>query len=79
MPADRAGYLLTEQIMVDEQNVLNFVRSGTYRQMTTDELVRHFSVSGDETGEFVALLEDLERAGELVKVKKKHWVNPARA
>ncbi|MFO8009123.1 MAG: ribonuclease R [Candidatus Brocadiia bacterium] len=65
--------------MVSQHNVLNLVRSRSYRQMTTDELARHFSVKPDEMDEFVSLLRDLERQGELVKVKKKHWVNPDRA
>ncbi len=65
--------------MITEQNVLNFIRSDSYRQMTTDELARHFSVGRDERDELVELLGELERRGELVKVKKKHWVNPAAA
>ncbi len=65
--------------MVNQENVLNLVRSRSYRQMTTDELGRHFSVKPDEMDEFVSLLRGLERRGELVKVKKKHWVNPDRA
>ena len=65
--------------MVTEQNVLNFIRSDSYRQMTTDELARHFSVADDETDDLVELLRGLERRGELVKVKKKHWVNPTAA
>jgi ribonuclease R len=65
--------------MVTEGDVLKVVKAPDYRQMRTDELARRLSVPAAETDEFVALLEDLERAGELVRVKKKHWVNPEHA
>jgi len=65
--------------MVTEKDVMNLVRSKSYRQMRTEELARHFAVGQSELPEFLALLEDLERRGLLVRVKKNHWVNPERA
>ncbi|MHC4788960.1 MAG: ribonuclease R family protein, partial [Planctomycetota bacterium] len=62
--------------MVTEQAVLKLVTSKSYRQMKTEELAKRFSVSDSDLDEFVALLKDLEGRGRLVKVKKKHWVNP---
>jgi ribonuclease R len=65
--------------MVNEEKLLEFVRSESYRQMKTEELARHFSVGQSEMDDLVALLADLERRGQLVKVKKSHWVNPVAA
>ena len=65
--------------MADENDVLRLVKSRGYRDMTTEELARRLSVPAAETDAFVALLEGLERRGQLVKVKKQHWVNPERA
>jgi ribonuclease R len=65
--------------MVTEQEVLKLVTSRRYREMRSEELARALSVGEAETGEFVALLEELERRGQLVRVKKAHWVNPDRA
>ncbi len=65
--------------MIKEQNVLNLVRSDSYRQMTTEELVVHFSIKPEEKEDFVALLHGLERQGELVNVKGNQWVNPRSA
>ncbi|MFO7957576.1 MAG: ribonuclease R [Candidatus Brocadiia bacterium] len=65
--------------MVNEQNVLNLIRSDSYRQMTTEELAVHFSVQPEEKDEFIELLRDLEQQGELVKVKGNQWVNPRSA
>jgi len=65
--------------MVGENDVLDLVRSKRYREMTTEELARRLSVGQADGDAFVALLEGLERRGELVRVKEKHWVSPARA
>jgi len=65
--------------MADEKDVLRVVQSRSYREMNTDELARNLSVPAGEMDAFVALLQDLERRGALVKVKKMHWVNPERA
>jgi len=65
--------------MVNEQNVLNLVRSESYRQMSTEELTVHFSVQPKEQAEFIEVLRALERQGELVKVKGNQWVNPRSA
>lgn len=65
--------------MVSEKEVLRLVRSKTYRQMRTEELAQRLSVKGPELADLLALLEDLERQGQLVRVKKQHWVNPDRA
>jgi len=65
--------------MVSEQDVLKVVKGRDYQQMRTEELARRLSVASARMEEFVALLEDLERRGELVRVKKQHWVNAERA
>ncbi len=65
--------------MVSEREVLGLVNSKTYRQMRTEELAQRLSVKDAEMSDFLALLEELERRGRLVRVKKQHWVNPDRA
>lgn len=65
--------------MVNHENVLNFVRSSGFRQMTTEEMERHFSVEEKEGEAFLQLLHDLERQGQLVNIKKERWVNPDHA
>jgi len=59
--------------------VLKLASSRRYRQMTTEELARHFSVGKDRLPELTALLESLQERGLLVRVKKRYWVNPDRA
>jgi ribonuclease R len=65
--------------VVSEDDVLAIVHGADYRQMRTEELARALRVPEGETAEFVALLEALERRGQIVRVKKKHWVNPETA
>ena len=65
--------------MVTRDDVLKFTQARTYQQMRTDELAKQLKVPPRQRQEFTALLEELEREGHLVKVKKKHWVNPEQA
>ncbi len=64
--------------MTTEKEVLKLVRSKSYRQMKTEELAQRLSVDESEMPLFLALLEDLERRGLLVCVKRRQWVNPDR-
>jgi len=65
--------------MVSKDDVLKVVQARDYRQMKTDELGGRLGVPPGELDEFTALLKGLEREGYLVRVKKKHWVNPEAA
>ena len=61
-----------------EEELLKLVQSKKYRPAGTDELADSLSVSGQQRAEFDALLEDVQRRGLLVRVKKQ-WVVPQAA
>jgi len=64
--------------MVVEEELLKLVRSKKYRPAGTDELAKRLSVPGSETEQFAELLDDVQRRGLLVRVKKR-WVDPRSA
>ncbi|MCX6356448.1 MAG: ribonuclease R [Candidatus Aureabacteria bacterium] len=49
--------------------ILKVISSPSYRPMRHEELYREFGVRGDATHAFKQLLNDMERGGELVRVK----------
>jgi ribonuclease R len=63
---------------VGEEELLKLVRSKKYRPATVDELAERLSVSGADREEFSALLEEMQRQGLIVRVKKQ-WVDPLKA
>jgi len=65
--------------MVEKDAVLKVVRARNYRQMNTEELARRLGVERPDLAGFTGMLSELEREGFLVRVKKKHWVNPEAA
>jgi ribonuclease R len=65
--------------MIEDGKLLTFIRSKQFSPMSAGELGKRLSLGKDDMGELPELLEDLERRGELVNVKKKQWVQPDRA
>ena len=61
-----------------EEELLKLVQSKKYQPAGTDELAESLSVGGQQRAEFDALLEDVQRRGLLVRVKKQ-WVVPQAA
>jgi len=64
---------------VGEEEVRGLVCSGSFSHMTAEELARRLHVGRDGMAEFVALLEEMERRGLIVRVKKRRWVDPVRS
>jgi len=50
-----------------------------YRPMDADEMAAHLKVPGEERSAFDEAIESLKLGGELVEIKKRRLVDPARA
>ena len=61
-----------------EEELLKHVRSKKYQPATVDELATRLSVAETDRAEFAALLEEMQRQGMIVRVKKQ-WVDPVSA
>ena len=64
--------------MITESDVLKFTRSRSYRPMTVQELGDKLRVSDEERDQLDGIIRRLRLAGELVEVKKRRLVDPAR-
>ena len=62
--------------MIETDSIIQFIHSKKYSPMTAAELAEHFQVSDAEYRLFCDLLQDLEFAGEIVKIKQKQYAHP---
>ena len=61
---------------IDKEAVLSLLRSPSYRPMRRSELYRHFGTSGDQSRALRQLLREMERSGEIVRVKGTRYAIP---
>jgi len=64
--------------MSARQEILEFMRSRTYRPMTFEELVQEFGLARKDREPFAQLLAELEKDGAIVKTRKDRYGIPER-
>jgi len=62
-----------------EGRILRLIHGKRYRPMDADEMAAHLKVPGEERSAFDEAIESLKLGGELVEIKKRRLVDPARA
>lgn len=62
-----------------EKRILRLIHGERYRPLNVDEMAEALEVAAAHRSDFGAVVESLELAGELVEIKKKRLVDPARA
>jgi ribonuclease R len=58
------------------ESILKFISSPRYRPMRRSELYRHFGIAKSQTREMRHLLKNMERAGDLIRVKGNRYALP---
>ncbi|HHY90494.1 MAG TPA: ribonuclease R, partial [Clostridiales bacterium] len=64
--------------MVEREKILEFMREKAYNPMLDIELANVFQIEPHEMGHFYALLDDMERKGQIFKTKKNRYAAPER-
>jgi len=56
---------------LNREEILNYMRVSTYKPLTAEDLVSTLDI--EDVGEFLKLLNDLEREGEIILTRKKRY------
>lgn len=60
------------------ENILEFMREKAYSPMLDIELANVFEIEPQDIGDFYAVLDDMEKKGEIIKTKKHRYAAPER-
>ena len=64
--------------MIGREKILEFMREKAYNPMLDIELANVFEIEPHEMGHFYALLDDMERKGQIIKTRKNRYAAPER-
>lgn len=64
--------------MITKKQIIDFLRDESDRPVMDIDLQHHFRIEGSDTGPFYALLDDMERQGDIIRTKKKKVAVPER-
>lgn len=64
--------------MPTKDQIISYIQSNEYKASTLEELSAHFSIEDQDKDVFIALLQELEEAGEIILSKKKKYATPER-
>ncbi|WZL71718.1 ribonuclease R [Clostridiaceae bacterium 35-E11] len=64
--------------MAIKEHILEFMREKAYSPMLDIELANVFEIGPQDIGDFYAVLDDMEKKGEIIKTKKHRYAAPER-
>ncbi|QXM05694.1 ribonuclease R [Crassaminicella indica] len=64
--------------MAIKEKILEFMRESAYNPMLDVELANVFQIEPQQMGEFYAVLDEMEKAGQIIKTKKHRYAAPER-
>ncbi|QZY57319.1 ribonuclease R [Crassaminicella profunda] len=64
--------------MAIKEQILEFMRENAYSPMLDVELANVFKIEPQEMGSFYAILDEMEKMGQVIKTKKKRYAAPER-
>ncbi|QEK11863.1 ribonuclease R [Crassaminicella thermophila] len=64
--------------MAIKEKILEFMREKAYNPMLDIELANVFNIKPQEIGEFYAVLDEMEKKGQIIKTKKNRYAAPER-
>ncbi|MFZ5965729.1 MAG: ribonuclease R [Bacillota bacterium] len=64
--------------MLIKEKILEFIREKAYSPMLDVELAKEFHIEPIEMPEFYAILDDMEKKGQIIKTKKNRYAAPER-
>jgi ribonuclease R len=65
--------------MISEEKVIKLICSRKYSPMNASQIAEHFKIDESEYHQFCTFLSELELKGDIVRIKKKQYVNPGKA
>ena len=65
--------------MISEEKVIKLISGKKYSPINASQLAEHLKIDKSEYHQFCTLLSELELKGDIVRIKKKQYVNPGKA
>jgi len=70
--------MIGRENMTQSEKILAFMREDAYKPLLLEELIMVLAVPKEDTGKFLAIIEELEADGRIIKTKKNRYGVPER-